>query len=242
MAKIRIEDIKKQIEVDGWSLISEEYKNLDSELTFKCNEGHTVLASWKQIRNKRTCPCCKDNKYKNQIIKVQAKRSGVSRTLALDQATHTCGWAIFDDNELVSYGTFSTNADDEIVRDSAIKQWLISMITNWKPDCVGLEGIQFQESEGAPHMSVTVFQALARLQGILMETCYDLKIKYIICPTNTWRHHCGVKGKSRADKKRSMQLLAKKWYDITISNDEADAIGIGRYAASLNSIKMIQWE
>ena len=78
-------------------------------------------------------------------------------------------------------------------------------------------------------MSVTVFQTLARLQGILMETCYSAKIKFEVCPTNTWRHSCGVKGRSRTDKKRSMQLLAKQWYDITVSEDEADAIGIGHH-------------
>lgn len=58
-------------------------------------------------------------------------------------------------------------------------------------------------------MGVTVFETLARLQGILMETCYELKIPYEICPTNTWRKFCGVRGRSRADKKRSMQVLAK---------------------------------
>lgn len=93
-------------------------------------------------------------------------------------------------------------------------------------------------------MGVTVFQTLARLQGILMETCYTQKIPYEVCPTNTWRHACGVKGKSRADKKRSMQMLVKQWYDVTISDDESDAIGIGRYLTQhVNKNTTIQnWE
>lgn len=53
-------------------------------------------------------------------------------------------------------------------------------------------------------MGVTTFQTLARLQGILMDTCFELKINYKICPTNTWRAHHEVKGRSRADKKKSM--------------------------------------
>lgn len=80
-------------------------------------------------------------------------------------------------------------------------------------------------------MGVTVFQTLARLQGILMLTCHEEKIPCEVCPTNTWRHHCGVKGKTRTDKKRSMQMLVKKWYDITVTDDESDAIGIGRYVS-----------
>ena len=95
------------------------------------------------------------------------------------------------------------------------------MIETWHPDIIGLEGIQFQDEVSGQRASITVFQTLARLQGILMETCYEKKIEYIICPTNTWRHHCGVTGKSRIDKKRSMQYKAKSWYDITVSDDEA---------------------
>ena len=30
-----------------------------------------------------------------------------------------------------------------------------------------------------------------------------------------------------------MQLLAKTWYDVTVSEDEADAIGIGKYVAEV---------
>lgn len=54
-------------------------------------------------------------------------------------------------------------------------------------------------------------------------------IPYEVCPTNTWRNACGVRGSTRAEKKKSMQQLAKKWYDVDITDDEADAIGIGKY-------------
>jgi hypothetical protein len=39
-----------------------------------------------------------------------------------------------------------------------------------------------------------------------------------------------------------MQLIAKKEYDITVTDDEADAIGIGKYAADLNKIEVTNWE
>lgn len=100
------------------------------------------------------------------------------------------------------------------------------MIKNWQPDLIGIEGIQYEQ-----HMGVTTFQSLAWLQGILMECCFELGINYDIVNTNTWRHGIGVKGKTRADRKRSMQLLVKEWYDISVSEDEADSIGIGKYLA-----------
>jgi Holliday junction resolvasome RuvABC endonuclease subunit len=65
--------------------------------------------------------------------------------LALDQATHTTGWSIFDGDKLVRYGTFNTEIKDETARINAIKNWMLSMISNWDPDCVAIEGIQFQE-------------------------------------------------------------------------------------------------
>lgn len=239
MSKIKIEDIKEELKKDNWELVSEEYQNLESEMIFKCSEGHTVFAPWKKIRLKRDCPICKNNVFKEQDMKIIPKKKGAKRILALDQSTRITGWSIYDSGELVKYGTFITDLDDEIQRDRAIKNWLINMVNNWKPEYVGLEGIQYQQN-----MGVTTFETLARLQGVLMETLLELNIEYGICPTNTWRAHCQVKGKTRIDKKRSMQLLAKQWFDISVTDDEADAIGIGKYVAEVlnKKVQIYNWE
>lgn len=233
MGKISITDIQNELSQQHWKLISTTYTNLDTELIYECPEGHKVYAPWKKMRNKLVCPICKTNLLVDQKNEILPKTNGTYRILTLDQASHSTGYAIFDNNILVHYGVFQTNLSIEIERLSLIKSWLISMIVNWKPDFIGLEGIQFQEEGHGQKMGVTVFQTLARLQGILMETCFSAKIPFEICPTNTWRHACGVKGKTRNDRKRSMQLLVKKWYDITVSDDESDAIGIGHYLTTL---------
>ena len=239
MAKIKIEDIQAIIEQDNWKVISEKYENLDSEMIFECSEGHRVFAPWKKIRQKRECPICKNNLFKNQNTKIISKKPGTKRVLALDQATYITGWSIYDNNKLIKFGTFSTYLDSEIARDNEIKHWLISMITSWNPDFVGLEGIQFQQDFG-----VSTFETLARLQGILWETVYELHINCEICHTAVWRNHCQVKGKSRVDKKKSMQLLIKKWFDVSVTEDEADAIGIGKYMAEVivKRKSMENWE
>lgn len=246
MARIKIEDIQIELAQDNWKVISEEYVNLDTEMVFECSEGHKVYAPWKKIRQKRECPVCSANEFKNQDTKIIPKKKGQSRILALDQATHITGWAIFDDNKPIKYGKFETTEENEIARDHQVKEWLISMIFSWQPDAIGIEGIQFQDTSSGRTMGVTVFETLARLQGILMDTCYSQSIPFKICPTNTWRHHCGVKGRARADKKRSMQLLAKQWYDVTLMDDEADAIGIGKYMVDTfhpqSTIKVENWE
>lgn len=237
--KYNVEQINELAAEHNWKLISNEYKNLDSDLTFECSEGHKVFTTFKKVRDKWECPVCAANQYKEPTHTIKAKKSGVRRVLALDQASYTTGYAIFDNEELIDYGIFETQLNNEVERFNMVKMWLISMINNWKPDYIGLEGIQFEQKFG-----VTTFQTLARLQGILMECCFELKVPFEVCATNTWRHHCGVKGRARADKKRSMQLLAKDWYDISVSEDRADAIGIGKYMAEIvvKRNDIVEWE
>lgn len=233
MSKIKITDINASLKEIGWKCISneEEYKNLDSELEFLCDEGHKIYSSWKRLRNNIKCPICEKNPYK-AIKKVAAKKKE-RRIMALDQATRISGYSVFEGNKLLDYGTYKTTLNKEQVeRNHELVSWLYSMIEKWKPDEIGIEGIQYQPNEG-----VLVFESLARLQGCLLDMIYSNNIAYRVCPTNTWRAACGVKGKIRAQKKRSMQEIIKKLYDVTVTEDEADAIGIGIYMINNPIIK-----
>ena len=242
LAKIKIDEIRKAAIEHDWTLVSEEYKNLDSELIFKCNEGHKIFLPYKKVRNKWECPICKKNQYNfsNQII---PKSKSIQRSIGLDQATHTTGYSVFDSGKLVYADVFRAGADDEIDRDIEIKNWLIQLIQNWKPDIIGIEGIQFQQFNNK-NVGVTTYQTLARLQGILMATCVEQKLEYVIVPPATWRAHCEVKGRTRTDKKRSMQTKVKEWFDITVSDDIADAIGIGKYINDKHKkkVEVFNWE
>lgn len=241
MATINLTTIKYQLPPD-WTIASTEYKNLDSELHFICPVGHDVYSTWKKMRVKAECPICKKN---NPLFDMQIlpKPKGSFRTIAIDQATHLCGFAVYDGIQLTKFGTFSAIQDTEIERDHAIKMWLCSMIQNWQPDLIALEGIQLQQN-AARNVGVTTFETLARLQGILMETAHENKVQFVICHTQVWRAHCKVKGQTREAKKKSMQLLAREWHGINASEDEADAIGIGKYAAEIYGTKrqVQNWE
>lgn len=232
------EKIQEELKATGWQVLPGEYKNLDTQLTFICPEGHRVYDSWRHIRNKQFCPTCAVNDLKVNDHKI-VKKTSKKRVFALDQSSKITGYSIYDGDELIDYGVFETNLSDEIKRANQLRQWFISMCNNWKPDYIGIEGVQYQEKFG-----VTTFQTLCRVQGIIMVTCVELGLPYEVCPTNTWRHFCEVKGRSRADKKRSMQMLVKQWYDISVSDDESDAIGIGRYVAKAVVPKndIVEWE
>lgn len=239
MAKITIEQIAQELEQDQWTIISTTYSNLNEQMEFKCPEGHSVYTSWGKLRTRRECPICKANKYKDVKPLIIEKDKKTNRILALDQASHICGYSIYDDGKLITYGTFATKTSQEDTRIHEVKEWFISMIESYQPDVIGIEGIQYQQTFG-----VTTFQALARLQGVLIEECVSQQLLYEICPTNTWRAYCGVKGQSRSDKKASMQRLVKKWFDISVNDDCADAIGIGKYVAERHQKKteIISWE
>jgi len=243
LAKIKIDDIRKAAIEHSWSLISEEYKNLDTDLIFECNEGHRVYLPYKKVRDKWECPVCKQNQYNNFEEKIIPKNKLIQRSIGLDQATHVTGYSIFDGKELIYAGTFEAAAEDEIARDIEIKNWLYQLIFKWDPDIIGIEGIQLQQFNNKT-IGVTTYQTLARLQGILMAECYMAEVDYKIVPPATWRSHCQVKGRTRADRKRSMQMKVKEWFDITVSDDVADAIGIGKYVSDnyKKKVETFNWE
>lgn len=246
MSKFKIEDIKKEMEERNWKLLSEKYINLDTELEMICPENHKVYLTYRKWRVYHECPICRKNPLKSSEMKVVPKKSGSTRILAFDQATGISGWSVFDDKELIQCGTFKTNQATSAERIEAVRQWVASMIEMWQPDRVAIEDIQLQQfgaKNGDNIEGVTTYKVLAHLQGVLINFFFINNIKYDIIHAATWRSYCEIKGRTRSDKKRSAQLLIKEWYDASVSQDEADAICIGKYEAerNFNNNTMIEW-
>lgn len=247
MKKNTIETATQEVAEFGWKLLSEEYKSLDTEMEFLCPEGHRVFTTLKKFRSKQECPMCKSNPYKDLKQGYRKKNVDTARVLALDQATNLTGFAIFDNEKLIHYGTYHTHGESETARIEEVKNWVVSLIKNWKPDRVQIEDIQLQtkgkEEDSDMVMGVTTYKVLAHLQGVLFNLFHELNIPCEAVFPSTWRKHCQIKGKTRSDKKRNAQLQVKDWYDVSVSNDEADAICIGRYASSIvvKNSTMINW-
>lgn len=247
MAKIKLQDIINEAEKHKWKVQSPSYKNLSSEMVFECDKGHTIYAPYKKIRDKWECPFCKEDAVRKMTVRhidVEPKHKDIKRILALDQATHTTGYSIYDGKKYLTSGVFVTTKEDEIERVSELQKWLINMCENWKIDLVGLEDIQLQIMNGKV-IGVTTYKMLAHLQGILMMTLYNLKTDYKIVSPSTWRHHNNIKGRSRSDKKKGAVLTVKNNLQLDVSDDEADAILIGKYLAdTLTStpIHIENWE
>lgn len=251
MSKITLDQIREECKKNNWQCVSDTYINLKTEMIFKCEEGHTVTNTWEKIRKKFVCPICKEN-IKKDISQISAlPKTSKHRILALDQSSHTTGYSIYDDDELISYGIYSTNKSQLNDRMKDTCDWLNSMIYTWKPDEVVLEetlyNANFEKEKENAIRNHDVFRMLTQVMGALMITILRTNCKLTIVKIATWRHHVGVKGRTRVDQKRSAQFLVKKWYDISVTDDESDAICIGKYAADIaisnkkNVIGDLEW-
>lgn len=180
-------------------------------------------------RRHKECPICKANKYYQMNDNAIKKDRKAHRILAFDQAANTSGWSVFDDLELVKFGKWSSTGSHSTEKINQTKHWVANMIQTWKPDLVVFEDIQLQKFDGGE--AVITFKKLAHLQGVLKNYCYENGIIYKIVSPSTWRAFNEIRGKERNDKKRNAQFKVKALYDVSVTQDEADAILIGRWAA-----------
>ena len=228
----KLDAAKEEVAALGWQLCSPNYTNLDTLMSFRCPEGHLIEMTLKQWRKKSVCPVCDHD----SVIKVKSKGSG-KRIVAIDNATHISGWSIFDNGELESYGKFTTKADETIDRIIEFCDWLVGIIEKWQPDTVLIEDIQQQSN-------VSIFKTLAKLQGAIEYVLKKNGLEYYIIHSQTWKGHSGVKGKSRPDQKKSAQLLVEKLFGVKATQDECDAILIGKYGVDkfIKNNRMVNFE
>lgn len=217
-----------EIESAGWKLLTDSYTNLKTQMCFKCPNDHENYYTMEYWRRHKECPICKSNKYFQ--MNDTAPRSKGFRILAFDQASITSGWSVYDNNDLVKFGNWTSEGKNSTDRIMKTKHWFANMIQTWKPNLVVLEDIQLQKFDGGE--AVITYKKLAHLQGVLENYCYENGYIYKVVPPATWRAFSEVKGKTRSDKKRSAQLIVKELYDLNVSQDEADAILIGKWAAN----------
>ena len=246
MSTINVYSVRNALEAEGWQLASEVYKNLKTPLEMICPAGHKQEQTFDQWRKHKICDVCMaGDPYKVKKNKVPAKGTNVHRILALDAATSVTGYSIYDDKTLVSFGTFKTSSSYEATeRINQVKNWLKAAIKEWEPDFIGIENIQLQKyGVKATDVQVKTFQTLANLQGVLLDVIFEAKITHDTVYPSEWRSYCGINdGDSHRDaKKKAAQAKAKAWYDMDCTEDEADAICIGKYFCGKYRPNKIEW-
>ena len=229
--------VLNHLEENGWTLLSTEYKNLKTPLQMKCPEGHIVEVTYEEWRKRIACEkCIAGDPYKVKKNKVPKKQEGIKRILALDAATNISGYAIYDDKTLVSYGTYHTNETLKATeRINQVKYWLEAAIKEWQPDFAIVEDIQLQSYGGSNKFQVETYKALAKLQGVVLDILLELSVRCSLVYSTVWREKCGIGGTGRENKKKAAQDKVKMWYNLQCTQDEADAICIGKYFTLTNN-------
>ena len=172
---INIYSVKNHLESEHWTLISDTYKNLNTELEMICPQGHRQLQTYANWRKHMLCEqCLAGDPFKGKKNKVPAKTANTQRILALDAATNITGYSVYDNKILVGYGTFKTEANEDTThRINEVKKWLIAVIEKLEPDFVGVEHIQLQSYGTNSAFQVETYRVLANLQGVIMDTLFE---------------------------------------------------------------------
>lgn len=150
------------------------------------------------------------------------------KILALDQASRVTGWAIFDNAQLINSGTIVINPDYGLgERLHKLRNEVKDIIQTQNIEKVYLEDIY---ADGQHINNISTFKTLAEVFGVLFELCVDLKVPVEAVLAIKWKSVVGIKGRTRADQKKSAKQHVLEKYKIKASEDQADSICIGEYA------------
>lgn len=226
MAKLTNQQIAEEVENLGYEFVEvKEYTNLNSSrIVCRCASKHLLEASLLDLRKPSfKCPLCDKN---IDFINPNAvkDKGNCYRVIAFDQATEKFGISVFDDGELVYYRlyNFSGDLNGRLVKIKHMIEDVV--IAQWKPDFIVMEDIQYQNG-------IITFKVLAMLLGVVQTICGDQNIPFEVVSPNVWRKYAGTNGKNRQEEKLLSIAAVKEKYNISVSDDVAEAILIGRYGA-----------
>lgn len=158
------------------------------------------------------------------------------KILAFDQASQMTGAAWFEDTTLLGYTVINfKKIKDARERMGAMIQEMYKLIQEIKPDVIVFEDVVMQRNAAS-------LIILARLQGALMAYCYEHAIIWVVYKPSEWRRMLHFKQGSRVKReilKAQAKAFVKKYYEVDVNEDEADAICIGcAFACVQNALSM----
>lgn len=152
------------------------------------------------------------------------------RVLALDQASRVTGFAIFENQNLITSGTIVLGDDLLGQRLVLLREKVSNLVKEYNIDTILLEDIQYQKNFG-----VDTFKVLGEVLGSLEELAMELVgTNYELIYSSTWKSNLGIKGQKRTDQKKNAQKYVIDTYNKKVSQDESDAICIGSYYVNKN--------
>ena len=168
------------------------------------------------------------------------------KILSLDLSTKSSGWAVFEDNQLLSHGCISSSSTDLIKRIHIMTDGIKNILEeNNDIKKIIVEEVRPEGGYGVGNQKT--HKALMYLQAALEFLIYDnynnkVAIEYIY--PSSWRAAIGIKtgrGIKRTSLKEADIEFVKDQFGISVNDDEADAICIG-YAQTQEQVSNeINW-
>ena len=161
------------------------------------------------------------------------------KILSLDLSTKSTGWCIGQNQSIISHGCITASSKDVMKRIIKMRDELSKIIKDNKIQKIIMQQVRLQLSS---HTS----KILMWLQGIITMATYEInpKIEWDFIGPSTWRAALKIKqgpGIKRNDLKSQDIQYVKNKYNITVNDDEADAICIfDAYNEKFNN--EINWE
>ena len=161
------------------------------------------------------------------------------KILSLDLSTKSTGYAIGQNQLIISHGCITATSKDVMKRIIKMRNELTKIITDNKIQKIIMEQVRQDYSS---HTS----KILMWLQAIVVMAAYEInpKIQYDFIGASTWRAALKIKqgrGITRNDLKPQDIQYVKNKYNIIVNDDEADAICIfDAYNEKFNN--QINWE
>lgn len=153
----------------------------------------------------------------------------MSNLLALDQSSHTTGYAIFKNGKPVVISHFDAKGSELGDRLEYIRNKVINLINEYDIDEVAFEDIQLQDVNGSRETGIKTFKILAEVFGVIHELVTELKLDYVTVPPIVWKATFKIAGKGRKVEKKLAQEYVLATYGIKCTEDEADATCIGAH-------------
>lgn len=227
-------EVESTIQAKGFEPLDvDSYKNLSSLLQIRCHAGHVFFADMKSIRKENfSCPSCigESTSNLNEANALPAKTG--FRIIALDQASQKIGISVYDDGKLVYYHLVEVSGSLP-VRLAKIYKYLVEVvIRQWQPNFLAFEDIQYQDN-------ALTHKTLGMVMGVCILAAEQFQIDHSEVLNKVWQSEFNIAGATRVAQKANVIKRVYEYYGIQVTDDVADAILLGQYAAKKLSSR---WE
>ena len=158
-------------------------------------------------------------------------RIDIIKILGIDQATKVSGWALVEGGSLSGHGVIDLSKNTDVTeRFPRMCKAIHDLIVTHNPEHVIIEGVSLQNN-------AAILSLLAQIQGAIIQTCVLCNIPFYIYPASSWRKDLGFhqgKGVKRDDLKRQAIQFVESTYNISVLDDEAEAICIATAFQKIN--------